>query len=198
MNSLASIMDGLDLLVRRQKQTSISTSLLYLFKFYMLCELALEVTDDYEGVLKTSIDDLYLVTNDVDPIDMSSIQLMLWKNGDYFYKKGDYKNALSWYYHTSSILTNTTTDPNNVLVLSRKLAACYAHHSNYGLAFECLEKAINSHHALAQDFLSLIQWSIQKNDEPQKIGAWIDRLVLAQDFKLETLSQVLDFFYKAS
>ncbi|RCH78419.1 hypothetical protein CU098_000081, partial [Rhizopus stolonifer] len=156
--SLASIIDGLDLLVRRKKQTSINTSLLYLFKFYMLCELALEVKNDYEGVLKTSIDDLYLVTNDVDPIDISSIQLMLWKNGDYFYKKGDYKNALSWYCHTSSILTNTTTDPNNVLVLSRKLAACYAHHSDYDLAIECLEKAINIHLSLAQDFLSLIQW----------------------------------------
>lgn len=52
-------MDGLDLLIHRhQTNEDVSNSTLYLFKFYMLCELALEYTsiECYKTTLQAALD----------------------------------------------------------------------------------------------------------------------------------------------
>jgi hypothetical protein len=57
--SFANIMDGLDLLIHRhQTNEDVSNSTLYLFKFYMLCELALEYTsiECYKTTLQAALD----------------------------------------------------------------------------------------------------------------------------------------------
>ncbi|KAG1373894.1 hypothetical protein G6F61_009796 [Rhizopus arrhizus] len=165
--SFANIMDGLDLLIHRHHTNEdVSNSTLYLFKFYMLCELALEYTsiECYKTTLQAALDGLYLATESIDSIDMASIQLLLWKNGDYFYRKKDYINAIPWYFHTSSILNTTQEGQRNMLVLSRKLAISYAETNDYVLAAECLEKAIDHNNVCTEDMLLLVRWSIEKND----------------------------------
>ncbi|CEG70756.1 hypothetical protein RMATCC62417_06595 [Rhizopus microsporus] len=197
--SAMSMMDGIELLIRRHQEVQhVSAGTFYLFKIYTLYELAIENdNEDYGDVIKSVMDGIYLVAKDFDEIDLSSIQLMLWRTGDYFNGKKDFTKAIPWYFHTSSIMAMTAEGQQNTLILARKLALCYAKGNDYVAACTCLENAMGiiNKESHARDYLWLVQWSIQNDDNPTKTASLVDKLVLAQGFKPTMFTDVLDSFY---
>ncbi|PHZ15442.1 uncharacterized protein RHIMIDRAFT_272589 [Rhizopus microsporus ATCC 52813] len=143
------------------------------------------------------MDGIYLVAKDFDKMDLASIQLMLWRTGDYFNDKENFTKAIPWYSHTLSTMTMTAEGQQNTLILARKLALCYAKGDDYVAACTCLENAISAINKgpYARDYLWLIQWSIQSGDNPTKTASFVDKLVLAQDFKPTMFTDVLDYLY---
>ncbi|CAO3691007.1 unnamed protein product [Rhizopus microsporus] len=197
--SAMSIMDGIELLIHRHQDVQhVSAGTFYLFKIYTLYELAIDNdNEDYGDVIKSVMDGIYLVARSFDEIDLASIQLMLWRTGDYFNDKKDFTKAMPWYFHTSSIMTMTAEGQQNTLILARKIALCYAKGNDYTSACTWLENAMGTINkgSHARDYLWLVQWSIQNGDDPTKTASFVDKLVLAQDFKPTMFTDVLDSFY---
>ncbi|CEI96007.1 hypothetical protein RMCBS344292_10178 [Rhizopus microsporus] len=189
--SAMSIMDGIELLIHRHQDVQhVSAGTFYLFKIYTLYELAIDNdNEDYGDVIKSVMDGsfklkkekescqsliisigIYLVARSFDEIDLASIQLMLWRTGDYFNDKKDFTKAMPWYFHTSSIMTMTAEGQQNTLILARKIALCYAKGNDYTSACTWLENAMGTINkgSHARDYLWLVQWSIQNGDDPTK------------------------------
>lgn len=108
--SLSTIMDGLDLLIHRAENnlmgTSVDSSTLYLCKIFILSELAIENSKSLvqcsDDVIRSAMDGkikhdlvfnhltllstaVFLIKEDIEEVDLSAIQIVLWRTGDFFY-----------------------------------------------------------------------------------------------------------------
>ncbi|KAI7900431.1 uncharacterized protein BX663DRAFT_517550 [Cokeromyces recurvatus] len=218
--NVSNLMSSLDILIHRTEnetnQTSIiDSSTLYLFKIYLLSELVLEnhsrSIEFNKDILRHAMDDIYLVKEDIQLVDLSAIQLILWKTGDIFYHKKLYDLALPWYRYASSISESTFQGVNNTMILTRKLVFCYIHLNDINSTYDCLRKAIyymnddddddmNSTIQVENSIL-FIKYSLLQTKEVSKrketlIIPILKNLIQSTEFKLDYFEDIFEYCYQ--
>ncbi|KAI8645800.1 hypothetical protein BD408DRAFT_42855 [Parasitella parasitica] len=164
--SISSLMDGLDLLIHRAENnligTSVDSSTLYLCKIYILSDLVVEnsrlLAQSNDALIRSAMDAIFLIKEDLQEVDLSAIQIILWRTGDFFYSKYCYGEALSWYHYAYSATQSTFQGTDNAIILAKKLAFCHITNNDPHSAFQCMKKCHeNPSNWSTEDFILLLQ-----------------------------------------
>ncbi|KAI8368802.1 hypothetical protein EDC96DRAFT_504416 [Choanephora cucurbitarum] len=201
------LLDGLDLLIHRiQEEANTETDLgfLYLFKFNILSEMTIEnfkknKLELDENVIRASIDDIYLIKEDIDPLNMATIQAITWATADFFYNQKLFQLALPWYRYSYHITKANFVETNNSIVVARKLSTCYLESNDREAAYTCYKKGIEDagKSVTVKDYIWLLKCGFNQSSLSAKevIPHILDQLIRLEDFQLEDFIAVLEYCY---
>ncbi|KAI9249247.1 hypothetical protein BDA99DRAFT_542335 [Phascolomyces articulosus] len=126
-----------------------------------------DVVESIGKSLNKTVTELFMDKNEINPMDFTVYQMILWRAADTFYENQDYDNALEWYKQTRTLSMPLFKGNKNGLVLARQLAQCYALGCQLDNALDCLSEAMEdcSEHCTAVDYLLKADIYIKKGDE---------------------------------
>ncbi|OBZ85165.1 hypothetical protein A0J61_06784 [Choanephora cucurbitarum] len=192
---------GLDLLIHRiQEEANTETDLgfLYLFKFNILSEITIEnfkknQLELDENVIRASIDDIYLIKEDIDPLNIATIQAITWATADFFYNQKLFQLALPWYRYSYHITKANFVETNNSIVVARKLSTCYLESNDGEAAYTCYKKGIEDagKNVTVKDYM----WLLKCGFNQSSLSTKEDQLIRLEDFQLEDFVSVLEYCY---
>ncbi|CAO3628445.1 unnamed protein product [Mucor fragilis] len=204
---LSTIMDGLDLLIHRAENnlmgTSVDSSTLYLCKIFILSELAIENSKSLvqcsDDVIRSAMDAVFLIKEDIEEVDLSAIQIVLWRTGDFFYNKHCYKDALPWYHYAYAATQPTFPGTDNAIILAKKLSFCHVESKDPYSAYQCMKKCHqNPSNWTTEDFILLLKYALMQTTLPQEelINGIMEDIIESPSFQPHHFVIVLEYCYQ--
>ncbi|KAL7333968.1 sporulation-specific protein 22 [Mucor circinelloides] len=174
---LSTIMDGLDLLIHRAENNlmgpSVDSSTLYLCKIFILSELAIENSRSSvqcsDDIIRSAMDAIFLIKEDIEEVDLSTIQVVLWRTGDFFYDRRCYKEALPWYHYAYAATQSTFQETDNAIILAKKLSFCHIESNDPHSAYQCMKRCHDDQtHWTTEDFIVLLKYGLMQTTLSQE------------------------------
>ncbi|KAF1797660.1 hypothetical protein FB192DRAFT_1178194 [Mucor lusitanicus] len=204
---LSTIMDGLDLLIHRAENnlmgTSVDSSTLYLCKIFILSELAIENSRSSvqcsDDIIRSAMDAVFLIKEDIEEVDLNAIQIVLWRTGDFFYQKCCYKEALPWYHYAYAATQSMFEGTENAILLAKKLSFCHMESNDPYSAYQCMKKCHeNPSKWTTQDYILLLKYGLAQTTLPQEalMNNIMEDIVESPSFQPQYFVDILEYCYQ--
>ncbi|KAK4516313.1 uncharacterized protein ATC70_011283 [Mucor velutinosus] len=200
-------MDGLDLLIHRAENnlmgTSVDSSTLYLCKIFILSELTIENSKSSaqcnDDVIRSSMDAVFLIKEDIEEDDLNAIQIVLWRTGDFFYNRRNYKDALPWYRHAYTATQSTFHGTDNAIILAKKLSFCHVESNDPYSAYQCMKRCHQDpSNWTTEDFILLLKYGLMQTTLPQDelLSGIMEDVIESSSFQPRYFVDILEYCYQ--